>query len=72
MTLEDLMNGTQIQGDVRLSVWKEEEESAVKCYTGVDDLAYIDIPADMADMRVKYMFCPGDGYLHIELEGKTA
>ena len=72
MTLYDLVNGTCVQGDVRISVWKDDEEIAVKCYTGVDDLAYVRTPAYMEEMCVKYMFCPGDGYLHIELVAKEA
>ena len=66
MTLYDLVNGTMVQGDVRISVWKDDEEIKVKEFTYVDDLSYNNID-EFLDMTVSCIFCGGDGYLHIEL-----
>lgn len=69
MKLEDLINVTTFQGDIRLSLWKDGEETKVKEYSMVDDLSFMNIPAWAEGKEVNYIFCGGDGYLHIELEG---
>ena len=69
MTLYDLVNSTTVQGDIRLSVWKDHEEVEVKQFTYVDDLSYNSVPNKYLDMEVNFIFCGGDGFLHIELEG---
>ena len=73
MTLAELTHETTIQGDIRLSVWKDGEETKVRELKCVDDLSnplwYDRKLFGMKDLEVNYIFCPGDGYLHIELEG---
>lgn len=69
MKLEDLINVTTFQGDIRLSLWKDGEETKVKEYSMVDDLSFMNVPAWARNKEVNYIFCGVDGYLHIELEG---
>lgn len=68
MLLGNLIRNTTVQGNVRLSVWKGNEETAVEYFHNVDDLANEPCRL-MAWLPIKYIFCPGDGYLHIELDG---
>lgn len=83
MTLYELMDSVTVQGDVRLSVFCDGEEIAVAefkesqglcshdlyqygCTLTVDgDCTYL---SEWEWYEVKYIFCPGDGFLHIELE----
>lgn len=68
MLFGNLIKNTTIQGDVRLSVWKDDEETSVEYFHNVDDMKTE--PCRLfAWLKVKYVFCPGDGYLHIELDG---
>lgn len=68
MLFGNLIKGTTIQGDVRLSVWKDGEEKFVEYFSNVQDMKCE--PCRLyAWFKVNYIFCPGDGYLHIELDG---
>ena len=83
MTLYDLMENINLQGDIRLSVWDDDDEEiavceirecqGLDCYE-LDKAGYgLDVNGncvryvDWNMYEVKYMFCGGDGYLHIEL-----
>lgn len=69
MTLYDLVNGTTLQGDIRLSVWDEDgEEVAVEEYENCEDLSSADLSC-YEELAVNYVFVGGDSKLHIELEG---
>lgn len=68
MTLYDLVNGTTLQGDIRLSVWDEDEEVAVEEYKNCEDLSSADLSC-YEELAVNYVFVGGDSKLHIELEG---
>lgn len=68
MTLTELANTITMQGDIRISLWKDDEEIKVKTYTMTDDLSFMNIPKWAEDKEINYIFCGGDGYLHIELE----
>lgn len=83
MNLYDLMDSTTIQGDVRLSLFNDGEEIAVAEFKCCDGLCSHDLyqfgntfTVDGDDVEVsewewcevKYLFCPGDGFLHIEVE----
>ena len=71
MTLWDLTNGATLQGNIRLSVWKHDEEVKVVEIDQVDDLAYEKKAKRFEDYEVTYMFAsPVDGYLHIELKSE--
>lgn len=71
MKLFELTRETTIQGNIRLSVWKDGEEKKVWTQKCVDDLdGYVWCNPKLCgwkDMEVNYIFCPGDGLLHIEL-----
>lgn len=67
MTLYDFMNGTTVQGKVRISKWVGDDEVFVKEIES-DDLAYEDVD-EVEDLEVKFVFGGTDGMLHIELDG---
>ena len=71
MTLDDMLciGGIMIQGDVRLSVWKGDEETMIKEIRGTENLNGEKIKK-YRDMEVTYMFASPDGFLHIELRPK--
>lgn len=69
MTLTELANGITLQGDIRISMWEDGEETRVKTYTMTDDLSFMNIPKWAKEKEVDFVFCGGDGYLHIELKG---
>lgn len=67
MTLEELTQNITIQGDIRLSVWKDSEEVLVVCVGGTECLANQKDIRKMLGYEVLYIFAAPDGYLHIEL-----
>lgn len=68
MLFGNLIKNTTVQGDVRLSVWKDGEETCVEYFRHVQDMK--SEPCGLYKYNpVKYIFCPGDGFLHIELGG---
>lgn len=71
MTLRNLLKHIMIQGDVRLSVWRNDEEIYVQDILGTDNLLHEDIKA-LLQFHVKYMFASPDEKLHIELEPGSA
>lgn len=72
MTLKTFVREIGVQGDVRLSVWNDQgEEVEVHEFPYVDNLA-IDInqlpnAKQLYRMKVHFVFAPGDGFLHVEL-----
>ena len=68
MKLYELMNNTIIEGNVRLSVWKDDEEAKVKYFEDVSDLGLNKWVHEFEDLEIHYIFAsPVDGFLHIEL-----
>ena len=71
MTLQDLFDGgVTLQGNVRLSAWKGDEETSVREILECDDLSTAGLDERTKGRDIRYMFAPSDGYLHIELEEK--
>lgn len=69
MTLYELVNDITVQGAIRVSSWNEHDEEDVLFQTdGTDDFGCGDLEDEWEDREVKYIFCPGDGFLHIEIE----
>lgn len=69
MTLQDLFDGgVTLQGNVCLSVWRGDEEASVREILECDDLSAAGLDGRTKERDIKYIFAPGDGYLHIELE----
>ena len=67
MLFGNLIKNAVLQGDIRISVWHDDEETQVEYFRNVEDLKTE--PCRLfAWHRVKYIFAPGDGFLHIELE----
>ena len=68
MTLYDLLHGLgiTIQGNVRLSVWEDDEESMVKEIRQTLDLDNENLK-EYENREITYMFAGDDGFLHIEL-----
>lgn len=67
MKLKALLKETCIQGDVRISIWNEDEEVEVREILGHECLTDSDIRG-FQNLNVKYVFASRDGMLHIELE----
>ena len=70
MTLYDLVNDVTLQGNIRISSWNGDEEEVLLEVENHDDLFTGDLDESYEDREVTYMFCPGDGYLHIEIESE--
>ena len=70
MTLYELMHNTTVQGDIRISTWVDGEEKDALYLKNCDDLNCPEIPDGWEDREVFFLFCPGDGYLHIEIDGE--
>ena len=68
MTLYELVNDVEVQGAIRLSTWKDDTEHILFQTDNTDDFSYGCFDEEYEDCKVKYIFCPGDGYLHIEIE----
>ena len=68
-TLYDLVNSTTIQGNIRLSIWKNYAEE-IECVEilNTDDL---EREVEMIDrfvyLEIMYIFCTRDGFMQIEL-----
>lgn len=72
MTLYELVNDVTLQGNIRISSWdKDGEETIHLIVENHDDLFTGDLDESYEDREVTYMFCPGDGYLHIEVESEV-
>ena len=70
LTLYELVSDVTIQGNVRISYWENDEEQVIRTFDGVEYILNHQIPKRYRDADVIYMFCPGDGYLHIEVESE--
>lgn len=68
MTLYELANDVTIQGAVRLSAWYGDDEKVLSETPATDDFNIYDLDEKWEDAEVLYMFCSGDGFLHIEVE----
>lgn len=67
MTLFELCHDCDVQGNVRISAWKDHDEIILLQEENVDPLdQYVEEAWEDAD--VLYMFCSSDGYLHIEVD----
>ena len=73
MTLGQLLRGTTIQANVRLAVFDDRlggDEIIVYCFEDLEtSYPVIDLAkrCKLLSKKVSYLFCPGDGYLHIEV-----
>lgn len=71
MTLIELTEDTTIQGNVRISYWDDDEEYVIY---QIENTECLRLPAKLRKYRqrdVKYIFCPGDNFIHIEIEHKS-
>ena len=67
MTLYELVNDVTLQGNIRISTWEGDDEKVLLTVENHDDLFVGDLEEAYEDREVTYMFCPGDGFLHIEI-----
>ena len=67
MTLYELVYSAKLQGNIRVSVWKDDEEKIIATWENCTELFSGDIEDEWMDLVVDYIFCPGDGWLHIEV-----
>ena len=67
MTFGYLRNRTTIQGNVKLTMWKDGEVLYEDTVQGTEDIDTCGLHLwDYAE--VKYMFAARDGFLHIDFE----
>ena len=66
MTLYELVNDCEVQGAVRVSVWRDDEEIVLLETDRTDDFGPGDLKDEWEDMEVGYLFCV-DNVLHIEV-----
>lgn len=68
ITISDLLDNITVQGDIRISAWTRNEEEKIIVLAECDDgLSSSKLPKRWRNAEVLYMFCSGDGYLHIEV-----
>lgn len=67
MTLYELVNDVTVQGAIRVSAWNYDEETILFQTDSTDDFNTGNLDEEWEDREVLYMFCPGDGFLHIEV-----
>lgn len=72
MTLYELVYQTKLCGDIRVSMWKDDEEKIIATWTGVEELFSGDIEDEWMDLEVDYIFASPDGSLHIEVKERDA
>ena len=68
MTLYELCYLAKIQGNIRISMWRGEEELVIAKFEACEQLFSGYIDDEWIDLVVDYIFCPGDGWLHIEVK----
>ena len=66
MKLKELLKAVTIQGDVRISVWDDDDEIEVTEVLAKDHLTSSDV-RNFLNHDVKYVFAGLDNMLHIEL-----
>jgi hypothetical protein len=66
MTLYELVNDTEVQGAVRVSMWEGETETVLIETERTDDFGPGDLKDEWEDLNVGYLFCV-DNVLHIEV-----
>lgn len=67
MKLKDLLKDITIQGDVRISVWDENDEVEVTEVFAQEHLKNSDVRR-LLDLNVRCLFAGLDNMLHIELD----
>lgn len=67
MSLYELVCSINLQGDIRLSMWENDTEKVLATWEECDHLWTGDIE-EWEDLIVDYIFCPGDGWMHIEVK----
>ena len=68
MTLYELVYNVKLQGNIRVSMWVNDEEKIIATWENCTELFSGDIEDEWMDFIVDYIFCPGDGFLHIEVK----
>ena len=68
MTLYDLVASTNLQGNIRVSTWKDDNEKVIAKWQDCDELFCGELEEEWKDMEVDYIFCSCDGFLHIEVK----
>lgn len=68
LTISDLLENATVQGNIRVSAWtRNEEEKVILMQEDDGGLSASSLPERWRNAEVLYMFCPGDGFLHIEV-----
>ena len=67
ITLNDLLDNITVQGNIRISAWTRDGEKVIVMTDGYDSLFSSELPKRWRNSEVLYIFCPSDGFLHIEV-----
>lgn len=67
MKLYDLVASVILQGNIRLSMWEGDTEKILSTWDYCGELFCGELEEEWEDLEVDYIFCPGDGWLHIEV-----
>lgn len=70
MTLYELVASVNLQGDIRISKFDGDEEKVLGVWEECEHLYCGELDDTYGDLEVDYIFCPGDGFLHIELKNE--
>lgn len=68
MTLYELAYNVKLQGNIRVSMWVDDEEKIISKWENCMELFSGYIEDEWMYFIVDYIFCPGDGWLHIEVK----
>ena len=72
MTLYELVYNVKLQGNIRISMWVGDKEKIIAKWENCMELFTGDIEDEWMGFIVDYIFCPGDGWLHIEVKEDDA
>jgi hypothetical protein len=72
MTLYELVYNVKLQGDIRVSMWVDDEEKIIATWENCTELFSGDIEDEWMDLEVDYIFASPDGFLHIEVKERDA
>lgn len=68
MILYDLVASVKLQGNIRLSMWEDDTEKVLSTWEDCELLFTGEIEEEWEVLVIDYIFCPGDGWLHIEVK----
>ena len=68
MKLYDFVASVVLQGNIRLSLWRDDTEIVLSTWEDCEQLFTGELEEEWEDLEITYIFCASDGYLHIEVK----